>query len=191
MKLLLCGDSFSYDHTIEHTWPTRLSKIHTIDNLSQCGCGEYKIKLQLASCDLESYDGVLIFHTSPNRVYYNQLNIMHADNFHQQSDLLFTDVEHHRRTNKLAQIAYDYFVNIFDSDYYSYIHNLICTDIDRTTKQYNVYHFTAFDYTRLYQFNNKLVDLYNVWNHHQGNINHLSQTGHDEFFKKISNTIIS
>lgn len=191
MKLLLCGDSFSYDHKIEHTWPTRLSKIHTIDNLSQCGCGEYKIKLQLASRDPTKYDAILIFHTSPNRVYYNQTNTMHVDDFHQHSDLLFTDVEHHRHTNDLAQVAYDYFVNIFDSDYYSYIHNLICADIDQTTKQYKTYHFTAFDYTKLHQFDNKLVNLYNVWNKHQGDTNHLSLAGHNEFFKKIINTMIS
>ena len=32
MKLLLCGDSFSYDHGIDHSWPTRLSRVYQFDN---------------------------------------------------------------------------------------------------------------------------------------------------------------
>jgi len=189
MKLLLCGDSFSYDHKLEHSWPTRLSQVHQVDNLSQCGCGEYKIRLQIASRNLDNYDAVMIFHTSPNRIYYNQLNKMYVDNYHGQADFLFTDVEHHRHSNKLAQTAYDYFVNIFDATYHSYVHNLICAEIDQITKPYCIYHFTAFDYSTLYQFDNNLIDLYNIWQANRGNINHLNPAGHQEFFKKITDTI--
>jgi hypothetical protein len=190
MKLLLCGDSFSYNHEIAYSWPTRLAQLYNVDNLSQCGCGEYKIKLQIESCNINNYDAVLIFHTSPNRVYCKQSNTMHADNFHQQSDLLFSDVEYHRHKDNLARVAYDYFLNIFDPVYYSYLHNLICLDIDRITKQHKTYHFTAFDYSKLYQFDSTLIDLYNIWNSHQGDVNHLNMLGHDKFFTKINNILL-
>ena len=189
MKLLVCGDSFSYNHQVDYSWPTKLSQIHKVDNLSQCGCGEYKIQLQIASRDLTDYDAILIFHTSPNRIYYNHPNTMHSDGFHKDSDLLFADVEHHRHKNSLAQTAYDYFLNIFDAEYYSYVHNLICANIDKDTKQYKTYHFTAFDYTKLYQFDNSLIDLYNIWYTNPGDVNHLAPAGHDEFFLQINSLL--
>ena len=191
MKLLVCGDSFSYDHRVDYSWPTRLSQIYKVDNLSQCGCSEYKIRLQIASRDLADYDAVLIFHTSPNRIYYNRPNTMHSDKFHKDSDLLFADVEHHRHTTSLAQTAYDYFLNIFDAEHYSYVHNLICADIDRETKQHKTHHFTAFDYSELYQFDNSLLDLYNIWNTNRGDVNHLGPVGHDEFFLKINSLLLA
>jgi len=132
---------------------------------------------------------VLIFHTSPNRIHYSHPNTMHSDSFHQNSDLLFADVEHHRHKNRLAQTAYDYFLNIFDTDYYSYVHNLICADIDKETKQHKTYHFTAFDYSKLYQFDNSLIDLYNTWSTNRGDVNHLCPEGHDKFFLKINSLL--
>lgn len=191
MNLLICGDSFSYDHKVLHSWPTRLSQNHQVTNLSQCGCSEYKIKLQLSNQNLESYDAILIFHTSPNRIYYNSRNTMHNDNFHYESDLLFSDVEHHRHHDNIAKIAYDYFVNIFDAEFYRYIHDLICRDIDCQTKAYKVFHFTAFDYSDLYQFDNRLKSLYNIWKDHMGNVNHLNPTGHDMFLDTIYRTMHS
>lgn len=190
MKLLLCGDSFSYDHGIDHSWPTRLSRVHQIDNLSQCGCGEYKIRSQITSRDLSQYDAVLIFHTSPNRVHYGYPNTMHADQFHTSADLLFSDVEYHRHKNIVAQTAYDYFLNIFDPRYYCYVHDLICADIDQKTKSYRTYHFTAFDYSGLYQFDNNLIELYNTWNANRGDINHLNISGHHEFFNQINSLLV-
>jgi len=191
MKLLICGDSFSFDHGVEHSWPYQLAQQHQIKNLSQCGCGEYKIRMQLINENLSEYDAVLIFHTSPNRVYYPGPNTMHKDQFHDHCDLLFADVEQHRHTNKIASAAYDYFVNIFDMDYHCYIHNLICADIDNMTKPYRTYHFTAFDYAKLYKFDNRLVDLYNVWQANPGTVNHLNPNGHMKFFKEIVQQIKS
>lgn len=186
MKILLCGDSFSYDHKIAHSWPTRLLMLHQVDNLSQCGCSEYKIKLQIQSQSVSDYDAVLIFHTSPYRIYLNRPSRLHINDSHKDADLLFADVEHHRHHNQLAQHAYDYFKHIFDADYYCYMHNLICSDIHQNTKSNNVHHFTAFDYSKLYQFDNTLTDLYNTWTSHQGDVNHLSPTGHDVFFETIT-----
>lgn len=114
---------------------------------------------------------------------------MHTDKYHDNSDLLFADVEHHRQTHDLARIAYDYFVNIFDIEYYSYIHNLICADIDNMTKQIKIYHFSSFDYSKLYQFDNSLIDLYNVWIANPGNVNHLNEIGHDKIFEIIKDLL--
>lgn len=189
MNLLVCGDSFSYDHKIQHSWPTRLGQQHFVDNISQCGCGEYKIKLQLESKNLNDYDAILIFHTSPYRLHYKYPNRMHADNFHNWSDLIFSDVEHHRHDDPVAKVAHDYFVHIFDEDYYLYLHNLICRDIYQNTQAHRTFHFTAFDYSDLYRFDNQLNDLYSVWKHNPGSVNHLNENGHKEFFNHINRAI--
>jgi hypothetical protein len=184
MKLLIAGDSFSYNHSNDDSWPTKLSKLVSVTNLSQCGCGEYKIYKQLKSVNLLDFDKILIFHTSPNRLYVNH-NSLHSSTSHQNSDLLFTDVEDKKDQSILAKAAYDYFVNIFDTEYHSYVHNLICNDIHRLTYNLPTSHFTNFDYSDLYNFDNNLIDYYNIWTEHRGNINHYNKNGNDIIFNKI------
>ena len=185
MKLLICGDSFSYDHNNLLSWPSLIKQQYTVTNLSQCGCGEYKIYKQLMSKDFNQFDKILICHTSPNRLYINNQYVLHDSDTHQYSDLLFADAEDKKDKSNIAKIAYDYFVSIFDSEYYAHIHNLICADIDNITKQKEVIHVTHFDYSSLYQFDNKLVNCYNIWTQHRGDINHYDVVGNKIIFEKI------
>lgn len=185
MKILICGDSFSYDHTNENSWVTRLRSNFQVTNLSQCGIGEYKIYQQLKSVDVNNFDKILISHGSPNRLYINQEYALHKDKTHKNSDLIFTDVEDKKDSNWLANLAYNYFINIFDLEYHSYIHNLICQDIDRLTQHTNVLHITHFDYSKLYDFNKKLIEFYDIWMQHSGNINHYTSTGNTLVYKKL------
>jgi len=58
-KVLICGDSFSADWTVKYSgqgWPNQIAQLANVTNLSQAGCGEYKIYLQLASADLDQYE---------------------------------------------------------------------------------------------------------------------------------------
>lgn len=190
-KILICGDSFSYDHGIALSWVTRLSKLYSVTNLSQCGCSEYKIKLQLAKVDLSLFDAIMIFHTSPNRLYINQSYAIHNSPSHKHCDLLFSDVEDKKVQSDIARIAYEYFVHIFDQDYYHYVHNLILTDLDFMTRPYQVLHFTNFDYTLMHTFRGTLTSFYDIFLQHPGNINHLDQQGNDMVFSNITQRLDS
>lgn len=185
MKILICGDSFSYDSNNENSWVTKLHSIFQVTNLSQCGVGEYKIYQQLKSVDVDSFDKILISHGSPNRLYINQEQVLHKDKTHKNSDLIFTDVEDKKDSNQLANIAYNYFINIFDLEYYSYIHNLVCQDLDRLTQHTNVLHITHFDYSKLYNFDKKLIEFHNIWLQHPGDINHYDPAGNALVFNKL------
>jgi hypothetical protein len=185
-KILICGDSFSYDHGLAQSWVSRLNQLYSITNLSQCGCSEYKIKLQLARVDLSYFDVIMMFHTSPNRLYINQTYAMTNTPSHEHCDLLFSDVESKKSQSSLARIAYDYFVHIFDKDYYQYVHDLILSDLDQITKPYRVLHFTNFDYTQMYDFRGTLISFYDIFLQHKGNINHLDQQGNDMIFLQVT-----
>jgi len=184
-NILICGDSFSYDHDLTQSWVTKLKKLYSVTNLSQCGCSQYKIKLQLDSVDLSKFHAIIIFHTSPNRLYINKTYAITDAHSHENCDLLFSDVESKKNKSNLARIAYEYFVNIFDNDYYQYVHNLILADIDRLTQPYRVLHFTNFDYSQMHNFNNNLINFYDIFLKHRGNINHLDQQGNDMVFLQI------
>jgi hypothetical protein len=185
MKLLICGDSFSYNHNNDLSWVTQLSSKFETTNLSQCGCGQYKIQQQLKSVDLNKFDKILISHGSSNRLYINQPYALHNDQPHKHSDLLFTDVEDKKDQNPLALTAYNYFVNIFDLEYYAYIHNLICQDIDQMTQGHCVVHTTHFDYTGLYNFNHNLIGFYNIWKQYPGDINHYNSLGNKIVYDRM------
>lgn len=185
MKLLICGDSFSFDHQHPQSWVTQLSSYADVVNLSQCGCSEYKIKQQLESIDVTEFDKIFVFHTSPSRLYLGQPNPLAVKSTHINSDLVFSDVEEKRYTHELARIAYEYYVNIYDKKYYEYVHSLICADIDSQTKHLDVVHFTNFDYTGLYNFGNNLINFYSVWAKNKGNINHYSVRGNKVLLEKI------
>jgi len=189
MKLLICGDSYSYDHNYVDSWVTLLSKhFYSITNLSQCGVGEYKILKQLKSVNLNDYYKIIIFHTSPNRVHID-LNTMYEYDSHKNADLIFLDVSTKKDKHKLAQLAYDYFVEIFDVEYYAYIHSLICKDINMLTKNFPVIHATAFDYKNLYNFDNNFVSFYNIQQKFPGNINHLNKIGNLKIYKELLNLL--
>ena len=185
MKLLICGDSFSYDHGYEQSWVTMIKDTAQVTNLSQCGCGEYKIYKQLMSVDLSKFDKIIVSHGSPNRIYINQPHALRQTDTHKHSDLLFTDVEEKKNKDNLARVAYEYFVNIFDVEYYAYVHNLICRDIDELTSAVPTLHITHFDYSLLYDFNHKLVSFHDVWLKNKGNINHYNALGNNIVYNTI------
>jgi hypothetical protein len=185
MKLLICGDSYGYNHRLLDSWVTKISELGEVTNLSQCGVSEYKILHQLLSVDLDKFEKILILHTSPNRVHVNTNTFYSDSETHKNCDLLFGDVESKKDTDFLANLAYNYFIHIFDLEYYSYIHNLICQDIDQRTKRLPVIHITAFDYTNLYQFDDRLIDFSDIASNHFGDINHLTKTGNMLLYDRL------
>lgn len=189
MNLLICGDSFSYYNGDANSWVTKIHAEFNATNLSSCGIGEYKIFQQLKSVDLNNYDKILISHGSPTRLYINQEHSLHTNKIYKNSDLIFADVEIKKDKNDLANAAYNYFLHIFDIEYYRYMHNLICADIDNFSKSRSVIHITHFDYTNLYQFDNTLIELYNTWIENKGTINHYNVNGNNIVFNRLLKTL--
>lgn len=181
-KLLICGDSFAADWTVKYPgegWPNILAKDYIVTNLAQAGCGEYKIYLQLNSVDLNLFDHIIVFHTSPNRLYTKHHPIHHNDKLHCNSDLIYNDVKEHG----LDSIV-DFFEQHFDVDQAKFMHNLLCKQIDTMLEPYSVIHATGIDYTGLYQFKD-MLQFNDMVLQHRGSINHCNDVGNKIVYEKL------
>ena len=97
-KILICGDSFAADWTAKYPvegWPNLLAKNYTVTNLAQ-------------------YDYIIVFHTSPNRLYTKVHPIHHQDILHNNSDLLYSDIKEHSKNNPSLLPIVEYFENYFE-----------------------------------------------------------------------------
>ena len=186
-KILICGDSFAADWTVKYNgigWPNLLSKEYITTNLAQAGCSEYKIYQQLMSINLKRFDKIIISHTSPYRLYVKKHPVHYGDKLHHNSDLIYTDLKEHSKTNNNLLSILNYYENYFDLDYASFIHNLICEKIDNITKDFNVLHITNLNWNNLYIFPN-MVFFENLFKKHRGLINHYTDEGNQIIFNKI------
>lgn len=181
-KVLICGDSFAADWTVKYQgegWPNLLAKDYKVTNLAQAGCGEYKIYLQLKSVDLNLFDHIIVFHTSPNRLYTTHHPIHHNDPLHNNSDLIYNDVKEHGLTSIV-----EYFEKYFDVDQATFMHTLLCSHIESLLESYNVIHASGIDYTGLYQFND-MLQFNDIVMKHRGSINHCDDVGNRIVYQKL------
>lgn len=187
MKVLICGDSFASDWTTVYKdstgWPNLLSVDHSVTNLAQAGCGEYKILLQLLSTDLTQFDKIIVSHTSPYRLYVKH-HPVHTNLLHQHSDLIYADIKAHSKNNKELLSIVDYFEKYSDIEYMEFVHNLICREIDQLTKSFDVLHCTHFLWDRLYQFS-YMKNFKEINDQHPGFVNHYSDTGNQLVYKHL------
>jgi hypothetical protein len=186
MKILIAGDSFSsIALSKNHGWPFLLSQKHQTTNISQPGVGEYKIMRALESQDLGQFDTIIINHTSPNRVHCVTNFLYPKNHVYRHSDLIFTDAESKLAESDLAKMAYNYFVNIFDLDYYEFIHRSCCEKIDQLTKSCQVIHMTHFEWEHFYPFDD-LLNFYQLWIKNKGNYNHYTIEANQQILKAVS-----
>ena len=187
MNLLICGDSFASDWTGKYPnslgWPNQLAQQFAVTNLAQAGCGEYKILLQLLSVDLTKFDRIIVSHTSPYRLYVKQ-HPVHTDILHANSDLIYSDVKEHSKTNKKLLPVVEYFEKYADLDYMEFVHNLICQEIDRLTKPFCVVHCTHFEWNQLYLFS-YMKNFKSVNDQHPGLINHYNDAGNRLVYQEL------
>jgi hypothetical protein len=99
-RVLIIGDSFGADWSVKYRdypgWPSLLARVYSVVNLAQAGISEYKIYKQLLSVtDLDSYEYVIVSHTSPYRVTTNSHPVHANDLLHNNADLIFNDIEYH------------------------------------------------------------------------------------------------
>ena len=182
MNLLICGDSFAADWTVKYNdigWPNMLANDHKITNLAQAGCSEYKIYKQLVSVNLTEYDAIIISHTSSNRIHVNDL-------LHKHSDLIYTDIVEHSKSNKSLKPIVDYFENYFDLEYAIFVHTTICEKIEKHLNQFSglVIHIATLPWDDLYYFNN-MLSFEHLFKNHRGFMNHYNLRGNEIAYETI------
>lgn len=184
MKILLLGDSFSVAVKDDRIlgWPILLEKDFYVENKSESGSSQFRILENLKKSELNRYDKIIISHTSPMRTYVNHNPLHQSSQYHKNCDIIFSDIEN--RKDEFSVACQLYFKHIFDIRYAINIHNLICQEIDKLTSAYNVLHITHFDYTELYNFRG-MINFYQHWLAHRGNVNHYNQTGNNFVYSKI------
>jgi hypothetical protein len=188
-KILIVGDSFSSNSLAgEYGWTTLLANSYQVTNVSSPGIGQYKILKKIEKQNLSRFDQIIISHTSPNRVYCKENLLYPPGHVYRNSDLIFADIENKQKNSNLAKSIFDYFCQIFDEDYYKFIHNQCCKEINHLTKNYKVMHITNFNWEGLYEFDN-MLNFYNLWLNNRGSYNHYNQYANQVIFQTILDSI--
>lgn len=193
MKILICGDSFSADWTVKYPgigWPNMLANDYQVTNLSQAGCGEYKIYLQLLSVDLTQFDKIIVSHTSPNRIYIKDHPVHAGDPLHKDSDLIYTDLKDHAKRTKSLQPIIDFYENYFEIGYAEFVHSLICEKIKEHLSSFNgkILHIANLNWENLYQFDDMLHFEY-LFKTNRGLMNHFNDKGNAVIYNKIKSLL--
>ena len=195
MNLLICGDSFAADWTVKYNdigWPNMLANDHKITNLAQAGCSEYKIYKQLVSVNLTEYDAIIISHTSSNRIHVKSHPVHANDLLHKHSDLIYTDIVEHSKSNKSLKPIVDYFENYFDLEYAIFVHTTICEKIEKHLNQFSglVIHIATLPWDDLYYFNN-MLSFEHLFKNHRGFMNHYNLRGNEIAYETIKTILDS
>ena len=179
-KILIAGDSFSADWSSTYEWWKMLP--YEITNISQAGSSEFKILKRIQEHDLTPYDGVIVFHTSPYRLY-TETNLLHKDSqTHSESCYVINDVLSKRGPIKSAMNKYlEYFYN---DEYNMYCHQKICNDIIEITKQKKVLHCSGFNYDNICTIPN-IITVDDLHREYKGSVCHLNQNGNRYLKERI------
>ena len=182
-RILIAGDSFSsLELAGDHGWPRTLAEHYTVTNVSQPGIGEYKILQHLKTQDLHTFDLVIVSHTSPYRVHTEINPLYPQGHVYHKSDILFADAE-----SKHSFMS-DYFKYVFDPEYYRFVHDSCCREIDQLTKHIPTIHITHFEWTGLYPFAS-LINFYTFWTANRGNEVHYNRNGNQYVLDTLTKEI--
>jgi hypothetical protein len=187
--ILIVGDSFSADYTAKYPtmqgWPNLLAKDHSVTNLSQAGCSEYKIQQQLASVDQSKFTHCVVVHTSPFRIPVEVNPLHHNDVLHHSCDFIYSDVA--SSDNRIVECIKEYFEKYLHNDFFLYTHRLIMQDIHNTIT-IPALHLTFFNYN---VDHNQFVDknYYKLFSKKPGPVNHLNEQANQQVYADINNWI--
>lgn len=184
VKILICGDSFAADWTLQHShlsgWVNLLAEIHDVTNIAQAGVGEYKILKQVRSANLELYDAIIVVHTSPNRVHVEH-NPLHGDSvLHKDCDFIFTDIIDSNSKSLVVKAGIDYFKYVFDEQYYADLYDLMYAEIVRVTPASKTLHLSFFKDMQ------SDINLHNVFVKNSGTMNHLNAYGNQQVMNEVT-----
>lgn len=182
MKVLLCGDSFSADYTVKdkssNGWPTMLAKDVDLTNVSRAGASEYRIWRQVRDNLNNSYDKVVVSHTSPYRIYVEKHPLHQNDILHQECDLIYNDIKG-RGLDHIER----WFEECFNEEHAVDLHQLLIKDIDRMCKDHNVIHLGHLDISAPDNFD--FVNLNDIWKVNPGPVNHYDDKGNQIVYVKL------
>lgn len=192
-KILICGDSFAADWTVKYSgqgWPNLLANDYTVTNLAQAGCSEYKILQQLKSVSLSKFDVIIVSHTSPYRLYVKEHPVHKNDKLHCNSDLIYTDLKEHAKSQRNIEPIIEYFEKYVDLDYQKFIHQLICREIKElllsvTNQQL---HLTSLEWDGLSKFPN-MLNFKALFDNYRGLMNHHNDLGNQIIYEKVKKYI--
>jgi hypothetical protein len=179
-KLLLVGCSWSADWTVKYPgsgWPNMLANDFKVTNLSQSGCSEYKIYLQLKSIDIHKFDAIIVSHSTPRVFYVKNHPVHYKDSLHKNSDLIYTDIVEASKKDKLLLPIVSFFEYYIDLDYMQFVFDTICEKIDQILKDYKglVIHTSHFREDLNYNFPN--IVKFKLFETHRGLLNHYNDDG--------------
>jgi hypothetical protein len=184
-KVLVAGDSFASDWYSGDEWWRQLP--YTVTNVAQAGASEYKILKSLAS--VREYDAVIIFHTSPTRIYAANGNLLHKNSdTHKNSCYVINDVLNKRGPIKRAM---ENFVKYFyNDDFANYMHVKICEDIVSKTHGIPTIHASGFNYSGIFEFDN-FVSAQDLFETYRGKTCHLTTNGNRYLAERICKKLTS
>lgn len=185
-RVLIVGDSFAADWPGQG-WTKMLAEKFDVVNLAQAGVGEYKILKQLQSVDCNSFDTVIVSHTSPSRVH-TPLHPLHKTGLHKNCDLIYEDLQRPSWFNKSLRAAKDWFNFHYDDQYQIDVYLLIRKEIERTiTVQYvSISHA---DFGIDLSIEKDHIDFKDLWKKHRGTVNHYDDYGNLAVYKKLMELI--
>lgn len=188
-KILVCGDSFSADwskKTGRRGWINMICGDYSVTNLSQAGCGEYKIYRQLKSQDLDLFECIILSHTSPYRIHVNTHPLHKGDPLHNNCDLIYEDLKSHKGRSLEINFFVDFFEKYYDLEHAVYLHSLICRDIELGLDKYHgkVIHMRNISWNGLHEFPD-MIDNSDVFESHRGDTNHFDDVGNRIVYDRV------
>ena len=195
MNTLILGDSWAADWNVKYTeypgWPNIIAQKYTVTNIAQAGASQYSILKQLDTIQPLDYDIIIISITSPYRVYTPQ-HPVHTSGLHANSDLIYSDIEHHASKfpdNKRLHSAVAYFEDHYDLGYADTIHhNMVDNCLNRLDSRNTIVTSNIknnVDFVGEYQY----IDGHEISLSYPGLINHTSEEGNQIFAKEIIKSI--
>lgn len=182
LKILLAGDSFAAPWPGPgFGWPRMLADKYTVTNVAQAGVSEYKILKQIERADVESFDCVIISHTSPNRLHTPN-HPVHKTELHKDCDLIYADVENKRSWfNPSLSAAKGWFEYHYDQEYQNDIYKLIRKRIqEKITVPY--ISLNNLEASLPFVIETNSIDFSALWQTERGAVNHYTLSGNKTVF---------
>jgi hypothetical protein len=187
LEILVCGDSFAASKD-PVSWTAHLKKEHNVVQHGWKGCGEYKIYQQITMQCRDHFDLTIVSHTSSTRLHTATHPLYVDPHEHKHADLIFSDIIDRRHSHPVIETAVRYFEQIFDIEYYDFLHGLMLEKINNELISGKSLHLFP-----LYLPNNipfeHWMDIRNIMIDNPGESNHYDADGNDKVFKMISQWI--
>lgn len=182
-KILIAGDSFAAMWPNCKGWVDMIADEYNTTIVAQAGVGEYKILKQLEQADIDSFDCVIVSHTSPSRIHVKD-HPLHKVGFHKDCDLLFNDIDRLSFPGSKLDTAKNWFVHYYDDEYQVDMYNLVRNKINSIIPVPYI-SISHIDVLKDMSIENTHLDFSEVWATNRGVCNHYNDIGNRFIFEKI------